>query len=134
MNCTITDAAGNVAVKQVAYRVVYGFEGFFDTALNPGYWNGAGLGQNITLKFRVIDFYGVAVTDLTSASIASSNLSCATKISMQTPTSASAPGLVHTTNGNYEFTWTTPASPACLRLVLELGDGNIYNRLAYRFQ
>ena len=134
VNCTITDVAGNVAVRQVAYRVVYGFQGFFDTAVNPGYWNSAGLGQNITLKFRVVDFNGAAVTSLTSASIATSNLACPTKISMQTPTSASVPGLVHTVDGNYEFTWTTPASAACLRLVLELGDGNVNNRLAYQFQ
>jgi YVTN family beta-propeller protein len=132
--CTITDEAGNVAVRPVSYRVIYGFSGFTDTVLNPGWWNSASLNQAITFKFRVFDANNVGVTDLTAASFSSTTLNCPAVVKNVIPVAASAPGLVHVGDGNYEFTWTAPSSPDCARLVLELGDGDHVRRAQIRFQ
>ena len=48
--------------------------------------------------------------------------------------SASAPGLVNLGNGDYEFTWVSPAVASCARLNLQLGDGNAINRALFKFQ
>jgi YVTN family beta-propeller protein len=134
LNCTITDEAGNVAVRPAAFRVIYGFSGFVDTVFNPGWWNSAAVGQNITFKFRVFGAGNVPVTNLTTASFASTSVACPASIRNATPTSASPVGLVHVGDGNYEFTWTTPASPDCVRLVMELGDGDHVRRAQFKFQ
>lgn len=132
--CTITDEAGNVAVRPVTYKVVYGFSGFTDTVLNPGWWNSAGLSQDITFKFRVADANGVGITDISSASFSSTSLNCPASVKNVIPVAASAPGLVHVGDGNYEFTWTAPASPDCVRLVLDLGDGDHVRRAQIKFE
>jgi len=136
VNCTATDAAGNSSTRPTAYRVIYGFQGFTDTVLNPGWWNGAGLNQAITFKFRVVDANDVAVTDIGAASFDQFTVGCpaANKIANTIPVSAESAGLVHTGDGNYEFTWTGPASAVCQRLQLNLGDGNHTNRALIRFQ
>lgn len=134
LNCTITDEAGNVAVRPVAYRVIYGFSGFVDTVFNPGWWNSAATGQNITFKFRVFGAGNAPVTDLTTASFSSTSVACPASIRNATPTSASPVGLVHVGDGNYEFTWTTPASADCARLVMELGDGDHVRRAQFKFE
>lgn len=134
VNCTATDLAGNVSVRPVAYRVIYGFSGFTDTVFNPGWWNSAPLDEAITFKFRIVDANGAPVTTLTSASFSSTAVNCPASVKNATPASASAPGLVHTGDGNYEFTWTTPAAPACVRLVMELGDGDHVRRAQMKFE
>lgn len=134
--CTATDEAGNSATKPAAYRVIYGFQGFTETVLNPGWWNGAPVGQAITFKFRVVDADGTPVTGLTSATFNQYTVACPApnKIANTVPASADPVGLVHTGDGNYEFTWVGPASPVCQRLELQLGDGNHTNRALVWFQ
>lgn len=134
VNCTVTDEAGNSVVRQAAYRVIYDFQGFSDTVLNPGYWNAAGLNQPITFKFKVLDANGDPVTGIAAAAFSSTVVACPSKISNTAPVAASAPGLVDLGNGDYEFTWISPASASCQRLVLELGDGSVSNRAQFKFE
>jgi YVTN family beta-propeller protein len=134
INCTVTDAAGNVAVKAASYPVLYGFSGFTDTVINPGYYNLAGLSQAITFKFNIVDANGTPVTDITSAVMASESVGCPTATKNVVPVSASPVGLVHVGGGNYEFTWISPAVAACVRLNLQLGDGNTINRALFKFE
>jgi hypothetical protein len=42
--------------------------------------------------------------------------------------------LVEVTPGNYEFTWTSPAAAACVRLKMELGDGNHTDTALFKFE
>lgn len=134
--CTAEDEAGNSTRKPAAYRVIYGFQGFTDTVLNPGWWNGAPTGQAITFKFRVVDANGAAVTGLNAATFNQFTVACPApnKIAKVVPASTEPVGLVHTGDGNYEFTWIGPASPVCQRLELQLGDGNHTNRAQIWFQ
>ena len=134
INCTVTDAAGNVAVKAASYPVLYGFSGFTDTVINPGYYNLAGLSQAITFKFNIVDANGTPITDITSAVMASEAVGCPTAIKNVAPVSESPVGLVHVGGGNYEFTWISPAVAACARLNLQLGDGNTINRALFKFE
>ncbi len=134
INCSATDVAGNSAVRPVAYRVVYGFQGFFDTVLNPGWWNGATAGQPITFKFRVVDAAGVPQTGLTGVSVGVFSLACPMTVKNTIPVSGASPGLVHTGDGNYEFTWVTPVTPGCARVVLDLGDGDHIKRAQIKFE
>ncbi len=134
INCTVTDGAGNVTVKPAAYLVIYGFQGFTDTVVNPGYYNLAGLNQPITFKFRVVDANDVPVTTISTASMASAVVACPASTKNTAPVSASAPGLVNLGNGDYEFTWVSPAVASCARLNLQLGDGNVINRALFKFQ
>lgn len=123
VNCTATDVAGNSVTRAAAYRVIFGFEGFFDTVANPGWFNRVAPGQVLTFKYRVTDVNAVPQTNLSSVGVTVTSVACG-NVRMDTPVATASPGLVHTGNGNYEFTWVAPATPGCYRATLDLGDGD----------
>ena len=59
---TATDNAGNTAVKEVSYQVVYSFSGVLPP-FNPNRTNSFKLGRTIPVEFRLMDAEGDLVTD-----------------------------------------------------------------------
>jgi hypothetical protein len=66
---TAYDNVGHSAPKACKYSVQYVFSGFFAPVDRPNTLNVSKAGQAIPLKFRLTDYAGNPVTDLTSASL-----------------------------------------------------------------
>ena len=97
----------------------------FGSPVDMNVRNVAKAGQAIPLKFYVSDALG-AVTDLTSVSVTTANLSCSRTTTDDIEGYASgSSGLQNLGDGNYQFNWKTPTSYAnsCKTMMLNAGGG-----------
>ena len=122
------DASGNTDSVTHNYSVVYGFQGFFSPVDNT-MLNVAKAGQAVPLKFRLVDANGTPITNLSSATVKASSLSCSlgeTTDLVEEYASGSS-GLQNLGDGYYQFNWKTPKSYAksCKTVSLDLGDGRL---------
>ncbi len=134
---TAYDMAGNRAVKECAYSVIYDFGGFYppvapDPALNP-----ARAGSAIPLKFSLAGDQGLAV--IAADYPASQPVDCDTLLPIGSLQAAQLPGSnvlrYDPGNGWYNYVWKTDKAwaGACRALIVRLVDGT--QHLAYfRFQ
>ena len=140
VTCSATDHAGNSASATAAYAVTYQFVGFSGSVLGGGALNTAKAGQNIPLKWRLLDAAGAPITNLTAASVAVTvaNLACAAGTTTAGVVAAAAGGggsaLRNLGAGYYQYTWSTPKSYAntCKTMRLSLGEGTTHDAL-FRF-
>ena len=136
VSCSATDNAGNSATAGAAYLVAYRFIGFSGNVLGGGALNLAKAGQNIPLKWRLLDAAGAPVTNLASATVAVANLACAAGTTADALAAAATggSGLQNLGGGYYQFNWATPKTYAnsCKTMQLNLGEGTTHNAL-FRF-
>lgn len=132
---TGSDLAGNSTTKTCAYTVGYNFTGLFAPIDRPNAMNVSKAGQAIPLKWRLTDYFGNPVTDLTSAVVKVSGISCTlgTTSDFVEETAPGSSGLQNLGDGYYQFNWKTPTSYAgsCKSLHLDLGEGGVRMDLAY---
>jgi Regulator of chromosome condensation (RCC1) repeat len=126
VDCTAIDRAGNPAGGSAGYRVVYGFAGFTTPVQNPPVLNVFKAGRSIPLRWRVVDAQGAPVTNLASATVTATTISCpsATENRISTYGGGSSQ-LQNLGNGYYQLDWMAASSLRgyCRRLDLNLGDG-----------
>jgi len=141
VSCAATDNAGNSATASATYAVTYQFVGFSGSVLGGGVLNAAKAGQNITLKWRLLDAAGAPVTNLTAAAVAVTvaNLTCSAATTAAGAVTAAAgdggnSALRNLGAGYYQYTWSTPKSYAntCKTMRLSLGEGTTHDAL-FRF-
>ena len=94
-------------------------------------------GQNIPLKWRLLDAAGGPVTNLTTASVTAANLACGAGTTAAGALAAAAGGgsaLQNLGDGYYQYNWATPKSYAnsCKTMQLNLGEGASHDAL-FRF-
>ena len=127
--CTATDAAGNSASGNAAYRVVYGFNGFTAPVQNPPTLNVLKAGRSVPLRWRVVDAQGAPVNNLTAAAVGATAISCpgATENRI-TVYGGSNSQLQNLGNGYYQLDWLAPSSyrNTCKALNLDVGDGEAH--------
>jgi hypothetical protein len=126
VSCTVTDRAGNSASASAGYRMVYGFVGFSSPVQNPSTLNVIKAGRSVPLRWRVIDAQGAPVTDLASATVTATAISCPSATENRIYTYGGSSGqLQNLGNGYYQLDWMVPTSLRgyCRRLDLNLGDG-----------
>jgi hypothetical protein len=131
--CTITASqAGNDdynAAPNVARTIyaAYTFVGFSQPVDNNGTVNAVKAGQAIPLKWRLLDFSGNPVLNLTSATVNVQDLNCSlgTTADLLEEVAAGASGLQNLGNGYYQLNWKSPVSYAksCKTMTLNLGEG-----------
>jgi len=121
--------------------VAYQFVGFSGSVLGGGVLNVAKAGQNVTLKWRLLDAAGAPVTNLTAAAVAVTvaNLTCSAGTTTAGAVTAAAGGggnsaLRNLGAGYYQYTWSTSKSYAntCMTMRLSLGEGTTHDAL-FRF-
>ena len=138
VSCSATDNAGNSATASAAYSVAYQFVGFSGPVLGGGTLNVAKAGQNIPLKWRLLDAAGAPVTNLTTATVTAANLACTAASTATGELAAAAAGggaaLRNLGDGYYQYNWSTPKSYAnsCKTMQLNLGEGTTHDAL-FRF-
>jgi hypothetical protein len=124
---TAKDASGNSAQCPQKVTLTYPWAGFSQPVDNVPVLNTAKAGQTIPLKWRLLDFNGTPVTDLSRVAVTVVSLSCqvGTSIDQIEEYASGASGLQNLGNGYYQWNWKTPASYAnsCKTLKLNLGDG-----------
>ncbi|HLU26183.1 MAG TPA: PxKF domain-containing protein, partial [Longimicrobiales bacterium] len=126
VRCTATDRAGNTATAEAGYLVTYAFEGFFAPVSNDAP-NTVKAGQNVPLKWRLLDANGTPVTNLGGVRVTVTDLACSLGATADLA-EESAPGnsgLQNKGKGEYHFNWKTPKEYAksCKMLELDLGEG-----------
>jgi CSLREA domain-containing protein len=143
VSCSATDNAGNSATANATYAVTYQFVGFGGSVIGDGVLNVVKAGQNVLLKWRLLDAAGTPITNLTAASVAVSvaNLACGTVTSAGDAVTTAAgggngggggaPTLRNLGDGNYQYTWSTPKNYAntCKTMQLSLGEGTTHDAL-----
>jgi len=136
VSCSATDNAGNSATAGAAYSVAYRFIGFSGNVLGGGALNLAKAGQNVPLKWRLLDAAGAPVTNLTSATVAVADLACAagTTAAASAAAATGGSGFQNLGGGYYQLNWATPKAYAnsCKTMQLNLGEGTTHNAL-FRF-
>jgi hypothetical protein len=132
---TTTDNVGHGASKTCDYAVTYAFTGLFAPIDRPNTMNVSKAGQAIPLKWRLTDALGAPVTDLASAGITVTGISCALGVTtdLVEEAAAGASGLQNLGDGYYQLNWKTPSTYAgsCKSLGLNLGEGVVRTNLAY---
>ncbi|HEU0306371.1 MAG TPA: PxKF domain-containing protein, partial [Lysobacter sp.] len=127
-SCTVTDAAGNSASADAGYRVVYGFAGFNSPVQNPPVLNVIKAGRSIPFRWRVVDAQGAPVSNLASATVAATAISCPAATENRISSYGGNNGqLQNLGNGYYQLDWAAASSlrNSCRRLDLNLGDGQV---------
>jgi hypothetical protein len=121
-----SDAAGRSSTATCGYLVGYDFSGF-SAPVEEDNVNVAKAGGTIPLKWRLSDYQGAPVTDLSAIQVAVTSTSCDPTAPEQSVTemTAGASGLQSLGNGNYQYNWKTPKAYAgsCRKLGLDLGEG-----------
>ncbi|MBO1269459.1 PxKF domain-containing protein [Arthrobacter cavernae] len=113
-----TDNANHETHAVANYRVAYDFEGFSAPVDTSNILNVVTAGRAVPLKWRLLDASGAPVTNLATASVTVTALSCS---SGTTPDqleeyAAGSSGLQNLGNGYYAFNWKTPqATPGHAR-------------------
>jgi hypothetical protein len=138
VNITGADEAGNAKTELCGYTVGYVFQGFFQPIDNLPTVNNAKAGQTIPIKWRLSDFFGIAVSDPASfVSVTSGSTSCEAsdpQDAIETYTANS--GLQYLGNGNWQLNWKTPKSYAgqCRVMRLNLADGTTDRLAEFKFK
>jgi hypothetical protein len=113
------------------------FAGFSTPVDNAPVVNVGKAGRGVPLRWRLLDSTGRPVTNLATARLTVTSLSCATGTSVDQleESTAGASGLLNLGNGSYQINWLTPSSYAqsCKTLHLDLGEGVTRNAL-FRFE
>jgi hypothetical protein len=93
-------------------------------------------GQNVPLKWRVLDAAGAPVTDLTQATVSVTSTACSQGVAsdLLEQTAAAASTLQNLGNGYYQFNWKSAKtySNSCRLLGLDIGDGVVHAAM-FRF-
>ncbi len=114
--------------------IKYKFVGFTAPVDNPSVMNIAKAGQAIPLKWRVLDYYDVPVTNLTGVAVTAVSLTCSagTTTDLIEEYAAGSSGLQNLGNGYYQWNWKTPTTYAnsCKTLKLNLGEGAGFEHIA----
>lgn len=135
-NVSITgyDNAGNSTTTSCSYTIGYNFDGLYDPVNKPNVLNVSKAGQAIPLKWRLTDYFGNPVTNLTSVGVSVTNINCnlGDTSDQVEEYAAGSSGLQNLGNGYYQFNWKTPTSYAnsCKSLHLDLGEGAKRTNLA----
>ena len=132
VECRVSDRAGNVAAGSASYRVAYGFNGFNAPVQNPSVLNVIKAGRSIPLRWRVVDANGAPVTNLSTAAVTATAISCPSATENRITTYGGGNGqLQNLGNGYYGFDWAAASSlrGQCRRLELDLGDGQVHPAL-----
>jgi hypothetical protein len=131
---TAYDHVGHSATKACKYYVEYVFSGFFAPIDRPNTMNVSKAGQAIPLKWRLTDAAGNPVTNLASAIVTVTGVSCAlgTTTDLIEEAAAGSSGLQNLGNGYYQINWKSPTSYAgsCKSVNLNLGEGAARTALA----
>jgi hypothetical protein len=134
--CHATDKAGNTNTGSAAYKVGFGFDGFFAPVDNGNTANIAKAGQAVPLKFNVSDANG-PVTNVTSYRLSSTAEACDTSEPADTVEeyAAGASGLQNLGDGNYQINWKTDKAYAgqCRRVDVTLGDDSTPHSADFKF-
>ena len=133
LDCSAMDQAGNSATKSVGYTVTFQFVGFSGPVDGGGVLNSSKAGQNIPLKWRLLDANGVPVTTLSAATATATTLACAvgTSVDQLEEYAVGSSGLQNLGDGYYQFNWATQKSYAgsCKTMQLDLREGITRNAL-----
>jgi hypothetical protein len=129
------DNVGHSASKDCKYYVQYVFSGFFTPIDRPNTMNVSKAGQAIPLKWRLTDAAGNPVTNLASAIVTVTGISCSLgeTTDLIEEVAAGSSGLQNLGDGYYQISWKSPTSYAgsCKSLNLNLGEGAARTGLAY---
>ncbi|HET6341471.1 MAG TPA: PxKF domain-containing protein [Gemmatimonadota bacterium] len=125
-----TDAVGNTGNKNCGYSVLYAFSGFYQPVDNIPTMNVAKAGQAVPLKWRLQDFFGAPVLNLSLADVEVKTLNCSNgEGTDQVEQYTGASGLQNLGDGYYQYNWKSPKgyAGACKSLNLNLGEGTTHN-------
>jgi hypothetical protein len=114
---------GSSSTPPVSYTVKYRFDGLYAPVDRPNTLNVSKAGQAIPLKWRLTDYAGDPIPNLSSVTVRVSSIGCvlgATTDQLEEYAAGSS-GLQNLGDGYYQFNWKTPASYAssCKTLSLE---------------
>ncbi len=119
------DNAGNSASADCAYSVGYNFDGLYAPVDRPNTLNVSKAGQAVPLKWRLTDYFGTGVSDLTAVSVSVAGLNCSLGTTVDTleEYASGSSGLQNQGDGYYQFNWKTPTSYAssCKSLSIKMG-------------
>lgn len=127
MTCTTRDVAGNSRALSVSYLVIYQLS-YTNVAIGPAVINQAPPKQNVTIAWRLVDFFGQPITNLANAFIRDESAGCGPitnpVINPLTP-STGPTGFRNLGNGNYSYSFKPPKGwrPSCRYQYIEVGDG-----------
>lgn len=130
VTCTATDLAGNTAVANAQYRVIYNFTGFFQPVDNPPTVNQMNSGRAVPIKFRLNGNQGLAI--FAAGFPKSQQVQCGTQIpvdSVEQTVTAGSSSLTYDPGTNmYTYTWKTEKSwqGTCRVFTIQLIDGQTY--------
>ena len=129
------DNAGNSKTESCSYIVGYNFAGLFAPIDRPNIMNVSKAGQALPLKWRLTDYFGNGVTNLASAVVTVTGISCllGTSTDLVEEVPAGSSGLQNLGDGYYQINWKSPTSYAnsCKKLNLNLGEGSTRSDLAF---
>lgn len=128
--------SGTVAPNTTQSVTTWRFDGFAQPIDNLPTNNSVKAGQAIPVKWRVLDRAGVPVTNLATATITATSLSCSlgSTVDNLEEIAAGASGLQNLGNGYYQLNWKSPKTYAssCKTLHLAIGDG-VSHDAAFQF-
>ena len=112
------------------------FAGFAQPVDVGGVLNVVNSGQAVPLKWRLTAASGTPVTNLTTATVTTQLLTCASgaQTDQIEEVVADASALKNLGNGNYQLNWKTPKTYAnsCRTLALDIGDG-VQHKALFKF-
>jgi hypothetical protein len=124
---TVDGVATSVPAGGTQQVAAWDFRGFTTPVDNPYVLNVVNAGQVVPLRWRLVRSDGTPVTDLSSASIHVSTLSCSEGITSDQveELATGGTGLLNLANGYYQLNWKAPKTYAksCKTLHLDLGEG-----------
>jgi Tol biopolymer transport system component len=123
----------NISSGATSTVKTWDFQGFSQPVDNLPTLNVVKAGQAVPLKWRLVNATGQPVTDLATARLTVSSLSCSLGVSTDQleEVAAGGSGLLNLGDGNYQLNWKTDKSYAntCKTLHLEIGDGVTHDAL-----
>jgi hypothetical protein len=124
---TVDGAQTVVAANTTKTVSAWDFRGFSSPVDNPTILNVVKAGQAVPFKWRLVHADGTPVTNLSSAKLTASSLSCSlgSTPDLLEEVAAGASGLQNLGNGYYQLNWRSPNTYAgsCKALHLDLGEG-----------
>jgi hypothetical protein len=129
------DVAGNHKDASCPYLVGYNFTGLSAPVDKPNTLNISKAGQAIPLKWRLTDYFGNGVTNITNVTVTVAGITCDLGVTSDQieEYAAGSSGLQNLGSGYYQFNWKTPSSyqNSCKTLGIDMGTGVAYTNLAY---
>ncbi|HET9907034.1 MAG TPA: PxKF domain-containing protein [Anaerolineales bacterium] len=137
VTCSATDNAGNTAVANAEYRVIFNFTGFFSPVDNPPVINQMNAGRSVPIKFRLDGNQGLAIFEAgypLSQQVQCTNLALIDEVE-QTSTAGSSSLTYDAATNTYNYVWKTEKSWAgtCRLFTVEFIDGQSYT-LLFKFK